>query len=67
MDAIQAARADHLYPKPSPSARVGVDRRCDYPGCITKLSTYNPDSSCYVHSQPRTYSFRADRRAKGWG
>ena len=67
MDAIQAERADRLHTK-TPSGRVETVRRCDYPGCITSLSRYNPNSACYVHAEPRLYPMRNDsRRAKGWG
>lgn len=68
-DTLRGRKADLLYPFPKrhPSGRVGEARRCSMPGCITKLSVYNPSDSCYVHAEPRIMSTRVDSRAKGWG
>lgn len=39
-------------------------RRCAYPECTTKLSTYNPDRMCWMHG--RTVAFaRLDRAPLG--
>lgn len=32
------------------SSRASADRRCQQPGCTTFLTTYNPGSTCWLHS-----------------
>jgi hypothetical protein len=32
---------------------VKRERICAEPGCTTRLSTYNPDRLCWIHSSPR--------------
>jgi hypothetical protein len=34
------------------TARQARGRPCDYPGCMTVLSTYNESSTCWLHTTP---------------
>ena len=38
-------------------------RTCDAPGCETRLSAYNPGSTCWQHEPWRPYVQHAPRKA----
>ena len=34
------------------ASRAQAGRRCEAPGCMTVLSTYNSATTCWLHSAP---------------
>ena len=48
--------ADVRYGTPatgkSARSRSEAGRRCEFPGCETVLSTYNPAILCWMHTMP---------------
>jgi hypothetical protein len=34
------------------TSRQARGRPCDYPGCMTVLSTYNESNTCWLHTTP---------------
>lgn len=49
-------RASQTFPK---------DRVCDYPGCETKLSTYNRRDKCWAHAEMKVPRLRGRKPAAG--
>jgi hypothetical protein len=67
LNELRGWHADRVYAAYPSHGRVDPRRRCDFPGCITQLSRYNPSDSCYVHAEPRIFTTRVDAWKKGWG
>lgn len=38
------------------------DRMCEWEGCSTRLSIYNPLGLCWQHQRPKRFIQRAERR-----
>ena len=47
-----------------PSRRYSAGRICGYPGCDTRLSTYNATDRCALHSPLQEFHMRAPRRRR---
>lgn len=39
--------------KPAPSKTFAIGRVCRVEGCVTQLSTYNADETCWQHTEAR--------------
>ena len=50
MSGSVATGATRVVGMPSRSRRYPEGRVCSHPGCLTRLSTYNRASTCFLHS-----------------
>jgi hypothetical protein len=50
MSGSVATGATRVVRLPSRSRRYPEGRVCSHPGCLTRLSTYNWASTCFLHS-----------------
>lgn len=61
-NAIRGSRPQGL---PRASQKFPEGRQCSFPGCVTKLSTYNRRDRCWAHAEMKVPRLRGRKPATG--
>lgn len=61
-ESIKGSRPHGL---PRASRRMAAGRVCAYPGCETRLSTYNRRDRCWAHAEMKVPRLRGRKPAEG--
>ena len=65
MGSEYAIRRSRPHGLPRASQKFPKDRVCKFPGCETKLSTYNRRDKCWAHAEMKVPRLRGRKPATG--